>query len=266
VRVSASTLAGLIECPAKWFLEREAGGACKPSQSQGFGNIAHALCDRVARDDLPAGPDDVALLMAEVDKVWGRLAFRTPWSGGRERRELEAALERFLAWHHAARDRTWLASEAPFTCTVDLPDGQQVTLHGRADRLELDAEGRVVVVDLKTGKYPPTDPSLTDNPQLGLYQLAVESGGFGDAVPEPAVSGGAELWQLRKDSRGRLKVQVQEPQEPGEDGLTVIQRQLMAAVTSLREERLEVRPEEQRCNRCAFQRLCPAQQSGTVLT
>ena len=48
VVVSASTLAGLIECPAKWFLEREAGGASKTSQSQGFGNIAHALADRVA--------------------------------------------------------------------------------------------------------------------------------------------------------------------------------------------------------------------------
>ena len=38
---------------------------------------------------------------------------------------------------------------------MTLPDGEQVALRGYADRLELDDDGRVVVVDLKTGKYPP---------------------------------------------------------------------------------------------------------------
>ena len=42
------------------------------------------------------------------------------------------------------------------TAEVTLPDGQVVRLHGYADRLELDEDGRVVVVDLKTGKYMPT--------------------------------------------------------------------------------------------------------------
>ena len=42
-----------------------------------------------------------------------------------------------------------------------------------------------------------------------------------------AEHGGAELWQLRKEVRARLKVQRQEPQQPDEDGVRPIERQLM---------------------------------------
>ena len=53
VELSASALAGLVECPAKWFLEREAGGRrAKSSQAQGFGNLVHAIADRVAKGEL----------------------------------------------------------------------------------------------------------------------------------------------------------------------------------------------------------------------
>ncbi len=277
ITLSASALAGLTDCPAKWFLEREAGGVAATSQAQGFGNIAHALADRVARGDLAVGPDDVDVLMAEVDRVWGQLTFRTPWSGTREREELRAALARFLAHHHADRDRRTLATERELLAEVTLavppdPGAEQevaeesvtVRLHGFADRLELDAEGRVVVVDLKTGKYPPTDARLAENPQLGLYQYAVEHGAVAGLVDDPR-SGGAELWQLRKQVRGGLKVQRQPPQEPGESGRTAVEEQIVAAVRTLRGEVFEARPSDQ-CERCAFLQMCPAQQSGTVLS
>ena len=56
--VSASTLEGLLDCPAKWFLSREAGGASGSAVGQGFGTVVHALADRVAtgRPTVPTGP------------------------------------------------------------------------------------------------------------------------------------------------------------------------------------------------------------------
>ena len=86
-----------------------------------------------------------------------------------------------------------------------------------------------MVVDLKTGKYAPTDTSLAENPQLGLYQLAVDHGAADEAVGRPVRSGGAELVQLRLGAE-LPKVQPQAPQVPGADGVTAIERQLMAAV------------------------------------
>ena len=266
VPVTASMLSSVTDCPAKWFLEREAGGARATSASQGFGNVVHAIADGVTRAGLEgAGTPSADSLMELVDGVWRQLTFRTPWSADREREQVRAALGRFLHWHDHERDRTPVASEADFLTTVTLPDGEQVTLRGRADRLEVDGEGRVVVIDLKTGKYPPTDKELAGHAQLGLYQYAVEHDGFAEVVGPGARAGGAELWQLRKDAKGGLKVQAQPPQQPGESGHLPVEEQLMEAVRTVRSEALEVRPGKA-CDHCDFQLLCPAQQSGTVLS
>ena len=79
--MSASALEGLLTCPAQWFLKREAGGEVVSSTSQGFGKVVHALAERIAKGELDVDAD----LMPLVDEVWGRMEFRTPWSGERER-------------------------------------------------------------------------------------------------------------------------------------------------------------------------------------
>ena len=99
-------------------------------------------------------------------------------------------------WHHA-NTRTVVGIEQPFRAVLELPDGEQVSLGGYADRLELDADGRVVVVDLKTGRTKPSDKSVLTNVQLGLYQLAVDHGAADELRrPRGARPGGAELVQL----------------------------------------------------------------------
>lgn len=244
------------------------------TQAQGFGNIVHALADRISRGEvaLPtAGADPgaaVEILMVEVDRVWNQLPFRTPWSAAREREEVVGALRRFIAWHTRAEARTVLATEQEFSVEMRLPDGAEIRLRGFADRLELDSEGALVVIDLKTSKYPPAEKEVQSHPQLGLYQLAVEHGGFDEALP-PGVNaepGGAELWQLRQATAGPLKVQRQEIQKPDETGVRPIEQQLMLAAQAVREERFPARPDEAICRRCDFTALCPAHNAGTVLS
>ncbi len=278
VPLSASALTSLARCPAQWFLEREAGGRRASTQAQGFGNVVHALADRLARPDAdPGAPvaEVVEELMGHVDAVWGQIPFRTPWSGAREREEVRAALTRFLTYQRLPGARTVIGTELPLRAEVALPDGQRVVLQGYADRLELDAEGRVVVVDLKTGKYAASVEEVKQHPQLGLYQLAVEHGGVAELLADEglgdegtsgrALAGGAELWQLRLEVRGGLRVQRQEPQEPDEQGVRPIEHQLMEAVSLVRDEEFPARPGTH-CTYCDFARFCPATTSGTVLS
>lgn len=264
VVISASTLTSVEQCPAKWFWQREGAAERAATQAQGFGNVVHALADRIGRGEIDASsgaPDQVvAELMDHVDRVWGQIPFRTPWSSAKERDEVVGALRRFL---DKVRDhpRELVGTEQQLRAEVTLPDGQRVLLHGYADRIELDAQGRVVVVDLKTGKSKPALDELPEHPQLGLYQLAVEHG----AVPGHDEPGGAELWQLRLTNRGRVAIGEQKPQTPGEDGLRPIERQLAAAVGHLRDEVFPARPGNH-CDYCDFQAFCPATTSGTVLS
>ncbi len=262
--LSASTVEALLTCPARWFLEKEAGGAERATAAQGFGLLVHAIAERVATEELSPDED----LMPYVDQVWDQLTFRTPWSSARERREVEAALRRFVSWHRDPAARELLATEHELRAEVALPDGETVRLYGFADRIERDADGRVWVVDLKTGKYPPQEAALVEHPQLGLYQHAIRHGavdallGEEGEAPEP---GGAELVHLRLETRGKVKVQRQAPQEPGTDGRRPVELQLLRAVEVMRGEALEARSGDH-CERCTFTAICPVKGGGNVLS
>jgi superfamily I DNA/RNA helicase/RecB family exonuclease len=259
--LSASALEGLLTCPAQWFLQREAGGEVVSSTGQGFGKIVHAVAERIAKGELGPDLDVEADLMPLVDEVWGRMEFRTPWSRSRERVAVQAALARFVAWHGRPGARAVVAVEPRMTAEVTLPDGQVVRLHGYADRLELDEDGRVVVVDLKTSKYVPADRDVEKHSQLGLYQLAVDHGAADEHLGRPATSGGAELVQLRS---GDELPKVQHQSRPADDAPRLVEEQLMHAAALLRSEEFVVRPGAH-CRRCTFQAICPDKAAGTVL-
>ena len=150
VPISASMLESILVCPAQWFFEREAGGVSAVHQSANLGQVLHALAERVAHGELPAEVDP---LMAEVEAIWDRLAFRTPWSRQRELARIRKAVGRFVQWH-TANPRELLGAEQRFQSVVDV-DGRPVMLTGFADRLEIDDAGRVVVVDFKSARTPP---------------------------------------------------------------------------------------------------------------
>jgi superfamily I DNA/RNA helicase/RecB family exonuclease len=273
VPVSASVLESMQVCPTQWFLEREAGGVARAHQSANLGELVHALAQRVAEGELAAGPDDVDLLMAHVDQVWDRLEFRTPWSRAREHERVRAALARFLCWHHANR-RTLLGTEQRFRAEVTLEGGERVLLTGYADRLEVDGEGRVVVVDLKTGRSKPSNKSVEGHLQLGLYQYAVDNGavdqvvrGGADATAggdDPVEAGGAELVQLGlTDGPDTAVVQPQPPHPDGGPARTELRQRLSRTAALLREESFPA-VAGQHCRDCSFVPLCPIKSAGPV--
>ena len=263
VPVSASVLEAMQVCPTQWFLAREAGGIARAHQSANLGELLHALAERVAGGEVDAGPGDVDLLMEHVDRVWDRLDFRTPWSKAREHDRVRAALGRFLAWHHA-NPRTLLATEARFSTVVELPEGERVELTGYADRLELDADGRVVVVDLKSGRTKPANTAVERHLQLGLYQYAVDHGAV-DAVTEgPAEAGGAELVQLGLTDGGEAAVvQPQATQDEQGPQREALRGQLGRTAALLRSESFPA-VAGQHCRDCSFVPICPIKGAGSV--
>ncbi len=261
VQISASALGAILDCPMRWFLSREAAGESTRSSSLGFGSVIHALAEHMSTHDTVQASDLHALL----DSVWDRLAFESPWIADRERAEAERVIDRFVSWHDGRPERTFVGSEVPFSVQVDLGSGERAHLTGQLDRVERAADGHVRVVDFKTSKNAPTDSSIAANPQLALYQLAVDSGGLDEVCGEGARSGGAELVQLRLDVSGHPKVQVQPPQPLDADGRKPVEVQLAHAAQVLRSERFDA-TSNPHCRMCDFAALCPTRRrSGTVL-
>ena len=123
-----------------------------------------------------------------------------------------------------------------------------------------------MVVDLKTGKYPPTDKS-SENPQLGLYQHAVDHGAVDDLVEGRASSGRRRAVAAAQGDRGRAQGPGAAAADARRGGpCCPVERQLMQAAAALRLEEFPARPERARCERCQFAPFCPAQVAGSVLS
>ena len=256
--LSGSALDSLMACPLRWFLAREAGGHTASTVAQGFGSLVHGLAEAVVRGEVEA---DVDAMVAHLDDVWDQLDFAVPWASVAERREAEKAIARLVAWHTADRGREVLAVEHEFSVALTVA-GDEVVLRGYMDRVERDTEGRVVVVDFKTGKSFPRDKDVAAHPQLGVYQVAVRAGAAAEIAGPDAPPGGAELVHLRRDVRGKVKIQHQPA--PSDDDAWVADEQLAQAVRTVRDEDF-VATVGRACDYCEFRACCPAQPEGGTI-
>jgi len=252
--LSGSALEGLNDCALKWFLSREVRGEYTRGTAAGFGGVVHALADGVGRGELEPSVD---VLVERADSVWSQLQYGAAWESEAEHQAAVAALGRFVDWHKDARGRVLVATEKPFEVTISVA-GREVRLRGRLDRVELDDEGKVVVVDLKTGRYPQSAPKVERHLQLATYQRVVAEQGLDDVHGEP---GGAELVHLRHDQGARstsVKVQQQQPYPAGEE---ILEQALLNAVAFVGNETFHASPGDS-CSYCPFTTACPAQDSG----
>ena len=207
VRVSPSKVESFDTCSLRWFLESAVGVAGSTGPAQVVGSLVHALAE------LASGAEalDEAALTARLDEVLPELDLGAPWMVRRRRQEAVEQLRRFLDWQRAG-ERELVGTEL----AVEVPLGGSAVLSGRVDRLERDAEGRAVVVDLKTGSTKPSRADLARHPQLGVYQLAVALGAFAEehGLHEP---GGAALLQLKtgKKADEQLQPALADDDDPG---------------------------------------------------
>jgi superfamily I DNA/RNA helicase/RecB family exonuclease len=196
VTVTPSTVEGVQRCSLRWLLERH-GGAAARTPEQSVGNLVHEAAMAAT------GPEvDRAALLAYLADEFDKIELSARWMADRERRRAEDMIDKLVRWL-AGNPRRVAAIERDFLAQLD----DVVRIKGRVDRLEVDDQGRLVVIDLKTGKTTSvTEADLAEQPQLGAYQAAVAAGAFPDLGTEP---GGAALVQL-----GTGHVDAKEQRQP----------------------------------------------------
>jgi superfamily I DNA/RNA helicase/RecB family exonuclease len=246
VRVRPSNIETFQRCPLKWVLSA-VGAEASPDTTRTVGTAVHAVAQQVAEGLPPA--EAPAVLAAELDQ----LDLGPGWSDQRQRQSAQDMLARFLAWH-AAGGRELVGVEVEFDAAVG-----RALIRGKVDRLERDAEGRLVVVDLKTGKTPAKNTE--EHGQLAAYQVAVAAGGFGE---HGSVPGGAALLQVGTGTKA--KEQHQEPL-PADVPLaeTWAGELLLEVGEGMGGASFEVRTGTH-CQRCPAKRSCPLQESGRQVT
>ena len=210
VTLTPSTLQTLNDCPLRWLAERHGGTNARDLRST-IGSVLHALI---------AEPDkSESELLAELDRAWKHLPFDARWHSANELARHRAMIQAFVEWRAQTRgELTQVGIEVEIDGTLGTPrgsDGQggEVRLRGRVDRLERDAAGRLVIVDIKTGKTPVSKDDGQEHAQLAMYQLAVAEG-ISPAGPNGMEPGGARLVYLGKTGAAGAIEREQDPLTP----------------------------------------------------
>jgi ATP-dependent helicase/nuclease subunit B len=165
------------------------------------GNVIHKVLERFVRAFPHELPDDAERCLLDVGRElfeqfshrpqvmalwWPRFEQVAVWVVAKERARRAGAVE--------------IKVEATGLLRLAAPAGE-FRLKARADRLERHADGRITVIDYKTGLLPhPNEVVSGRAPQLPLEAAMVEAGAFEEVGPAAV----AELlyWQLRGDETG----------------------------------------------------------------
>ncbi|GGK45348.1 hypothetical protein GCM10011591_16200 [Nocardia camponoti] len=258
IGLSPSTVELLRTCPLRWALERN-GGTDGDNPHALKGNLVHTLVQALAGDVAETQ------VKAALDQAWRSIDPTTSWHSRQELRRTEAMLETFLAWVRNTRgELTQAGVEVPVDCVLPPrgDDERAVRIRGRIDRLERDADGRFVIIDVKTGKTPISENSAADHAQLATYQVAAAAGAIEET---PAQPGGARLLYVAKAVK-KTGAATERAQEPFDDDTVEEWRDTIHDAANATKGPSYLAMRNDGCRHCKVANSCPVQDTGRQVT
>lgn len=300
LRLSASALRSITTCPLNWFLDRHVRAGTIGGSAAALGIAVHALAEALVSGELPADPE---VLDAQLEVIWPHLGFDVPWFEVVERTRVRDMLSRLCAFHRQHEStHTVVGVETQLAGVINLDDlaaiviagrggdvrdetaeaiaevlaeltelDRVIGISGRIDRIEMDDEGQLSLLDVKTTAQAPTRADVTADLQLALYQAAVLTGALAQPLEYP------EGWQPRQppriDHSALLMVGIEgkkgsgDPKLMSQPALTEhgdpvwLFAAIADAISTIRRAQFSPRPGHH-CRSCAFTAVCPTKDSA----
>jgi RecB family exonuclease len=252
VTLTPSTLQALNDCPLRWLAERHGGTDGRNLRST-IGSVLHALIAETDKSE----PE----LLAGLERAWEHLPFDARWHAANELARHRAMVNAFVEWRAQSRgELTEVGVEVDVDGTLATPrdDGGGIRLRGRVDRLERDGAGRLVIVDVKTGKTPVSKDDAQQHAQLAMYQLAVAE----NLIPAGDEPGGARLVYVGKTGAAGATVREQDPLTPAARDEW---RDLVRAAADATAGPQFIARRNDGCPHCPIRPFCPVHADGSTL-
>lgn len=232
--LSHSSLSLYNECPRKYKFKYVDGIPEKPRHFFSFGQSVHLALEFFyeGRETAPGLEE----LLKSYKERWVSAGYKDEEHEAEHFAEGRRILTRFHA-KHAVGFAPPFSVEYAFSFEVD---GVPVT--GRIDRVDKLPDGRLSVLDYKTGK-PLASGRLASDAQLTMYQLACERQ-LGAEVAELVFYHLPTLKEHRAARRPAALVDE-------------LQARIVSTASSIEREEFEPRPGEAKCRWCDYKPLCP---------
>jgi len=246
IPVSPSGLESFEECGLKWFLQSN-GGTDGDSAAQVLGSAIHAFAAKMVEE--PATTD--ADLQKALESSWKLINPESGWVSASDFENASRILGTFIRYHRETK-RTILSVEQSFNVTIG-----RAQIRGSIDRIEIEADGSLFVIDFKTGQEAISQKKMPENLQLAAYQLGVIKGGLAK-VTDSITTSGAELVYLAKETI-KISKRTQGVINPDDfiDRISVIAEGMGAASFTA--------TINNRCKGCPVRSSCPVQSDGRTV-
>ncbi len=149
------------------------------------GTLLHDVMDRFARLWPAALPDDCARALRTIGEAVFADVIEEPDVQGFWWPRFVELIPAIVAWEQARRGAIRrIGTEMRIRLPLRLPDGAEVSLSARADRIEERLDGTLAILDFKTGS-PPSGPQI----KTGLAPQLLLEAAMGSAAPFVAKNG-----------------------------------------------------------------------------
>lgn len=243
VVVSPSGAESFVECGVKWFLQNN-GGSDGDSTAQVLGSAIHAFAAKMVQEPGTSKED----LVANLESSWKLIDSDSGWVSASHLESAITMLEKFVEYHSKTTRRV-VDAEMRFDILLG-----RARIKGSVDRLEVEADGRLFIIDFKTGSSAISVKDAKENLQLASYQVGIAEGGF----TQGTVSAGAELVYLGTDAAGAtIRSQQTVDVEATKTKLNEIADGMGAATFFATINK--------RCKGCPVRKSCPVQSDGRTV-
>jgi superfamily I DNA/RNA helicase/RecB family exonuclease len=243
VIVSPSGAESFLECGVKWFLQNN-GGSDGDSTAQVLGSAIHAFAAKMVQE--PEISRDQ--LIQSLENSWKLIDPESGWVSASHLESAVTMLEKFVEYHKETK-REIKGAELRFDVKLG-----RARIIGTVDRLEVEADGSLFIIDFKTGNTAISKEDAKKNLQLASYQLGVAEGGFAEGTK----SSGAELVYLGTDSAGpSIRQQYAIDLEETKATIETIGEGMGAATFFATVNK--------RCKGCPVRKSCPVQSDGRAV-
>ena len=239
LRLSFTRIDTLRNCALRFRLQYVDRLPQRPAPALSFGSSVHAVLEWLHDRKVPELPPlDEALEV--LREVWDSTGYAEV-DRAVQLREYEHA-RAVLAAYHARVEREGMRTPVATEAWFELPVGPDVTVVGSIDRVDVDPDGDLHVVDYKTNRKAKSRADVAASLQLGIYALATEHlyGSLPRTVALDFVVPG-------------LVVRV----DRDELDLAAVPRIVAEAAAAIRAGAAEPNP-TRLCDWCDFRAICPA--------